>query len=86
MGLLPNRAAAVCVLRRQFFVSGKVLPVERGKGVLQPVVDLVSEQLARGKWVHVFPEARIVYTGQLGRFKWGIGRMICVSRRRSGGR
>lgn len=63
-----------------------MLPVERGKGVLQPVVDLMSEQLGKGAWVHVFPEGRINYGGQLGRLRWGIGRMICESKQQSGGR
>ncbi|GIL41921.1 hypothetical protein Vafri_16 [Volvox africanus] len=74
-------------LLRQFFLSGKTLPVERGKaGVHQPVVSLASVALASGQWVHVFPEGRINYDGKLGPLRWGCGKLVCEARQVSGGK
>lgn len=39
-----------------FFRAGKVLPVERGKGMNQPGMRAAAARLAAGDWVHVFPE------------------------------
>jgi monolysocardiolipin acyltransferase len=61
----------------QFFQSGKTLPIERGKGPLQPVMKVTAGELSRGGWVHLFPEGRINYTGQLGHLRWGIGKVFC---------
>lgn len=61
----------------QFFQSGKTLPVERGAGLDQPIMKVAAAEVARGKWLHMFPEGRINYTGQLGRLRWGIGKVVC---------
>jgi monolysocardiolipin acyltransferase len=61
----------------QFFQSGKTLPIERGKGPLQPVMRVTAGELSRGGWVHLFPEGRINYTGKLGHLRWGIGKVFC---------
>ncbi len=45
-----------------------------------------AARLAAGDWVHVFPEGRIHFSGRLGPFKWGAGKMVCDARRLSGGR
>ena len=63
--------------RRQFFQSGKVLPVDRGKGLEQPVMRVVTARAARGEWIHLFPEGRVGYTGHLAPCKWGVGKVIC---------
>ncbi len=43
---------------RQFFASGKVLPIERGAGLAQPAVALAAQLAGAGDWLHLFPEAR----------------------------
>ena len=61
-----------------FFRSGKTLPVERGAGLMQPAIHHMTRQLARGDWIHLFPEGRIVYRGNLGLpLRWGVGKVIC---------
>ena len=62
---------------RQFFRSGKVLPVDRGRGIAQPVMQVVAARAARGEWVHLFPEGRVGYSGTLAPCKWGVGKVIC---------
>ncbi|KAG2446924.1 hypothetical protein HYH02_008079 [Chlamydomonas schloesseri] len=73
-------------LLRHFFLNGKTLPVERGKGVYQPVVSIAAHTLAKGGWVHLFPEGRINYDGKLGPLRWGVGKLICEARQLNGGR
>mmetsp|Transcript_13334 Transcript_13334/g.23605 ORF Transcript_13334/g.23605 Transcript_13334/m.23605 type:complete len:278 (-) Transcript_13334:1282-2115(-) len=65
---------------KQFFLSGKTWPIERGKGVHQPVVSVAAGRLAQGDWLHIFPEGRIYYDGHIGPFRWGIGKLICETR------
>eukprot|EP00891_Asterochloris_glomerata_P001077 jgi/Astpho2/1077/Aster-07458 len=62
---------------RQFFRSGKSLPVDRGAGVNQAVVRTAADRVLRGDWLHLFPEGKVNYTGQLFPLKWGIGKIIC---------
>jgi len=71
-------------LLRQFFASGKTLPIVRGDGVHQPVMKLAGQAVSRGDWVHVFPEGRIHFSGQLGPFRWGVGKMVCDHRAATG--
>ncbi|KAG2498619.1 hypothetical protein HYH03_003367 [Edaphochlamys debaryana] len=73
-------------LLRHFFLNGNTLPVERGKGVHQPIVSVAALALAAGKWVHVFPEGRINFDGKLGPLRWGAGKLVCEARRLSGGK
>lgn len=61
----------------QFFRSGKSLPVDRGAGVNQAVVRTAADRVLRGDWLHLFPEGKVNYTGQLFPLKWGIGKIIC---------
>ena len=61
----------------QFFQTGKTLPIERGAGTSQPVMHVAAGEIKRGGWVHLFPEGRINYTGQLGHLRWGIGKVFC---------
>ena len=65
----------------QFFRSGKTLPIERGKGLYQPVMGVVARAVARGEWVHVFPEGRIHFNNgsSLGELRWGVGKLVCDS-------
>lgn len=60
---------------------GKVLPIVRGQGIWQPMMDdVVGRLCAPGpdNWVHIFPEGRVCQNedGSLRRFKWGIGRLV----------
>jgi len=72
-------------LLSQFFLNGKVLPVDRGAGVDQPALRVAARQLARGDWVHLFPEGRIHFDGRLGPFRWGAGKLVCDARAANGG-
>ncbi|KAK9837621.1 hypothetical protein WJX74_001596 [Apatococcus lobatus] len=63
----------------QFFLNGKVLPIDRGGGMQQPIMNVAARQVQRGKWLHVFPEGKLFVDGSMGPFKWGIGKMVCDS-------
>ena len=63
----------------QFFRSGKTLPIDRGAGLQQPIMQTAGALLRRGDWVHVFPEGRVHYTGRLGPLRWGVGKLLCDS-------
>ena len=42
---------------RQFFLNGKTLPINRSRGVDQPIMHIAADLVRRGDWLHVFPEA-----------------------------
>ncbi|ORX43478.1 acyltransferase-domain-containing protein [Hesseltinella vesiculosa] len=72
-------AADICytdIFKATFFTCGKAIPTVRGAGIYQPAVDYAIARLKQGGWIQVFPEGKVNQTGQLIRFKWGIGRMI----------
>lgn len=46
---------------------------------LQDAVNFCIEILARGEWLHVFPEGKVNMTKELLRLKWGLGRMVYES-------
>lgn len=80
-------AKDVCFLNdvlRQFFVSGKALPVDRAGGVHQPVIGAAARRLGAGDWLHVFPEGRVQPAGDVGVFRQGIGKLVCDARAASG--
>ena len=61
----------------------KVLPVVRGEGIWQAMMDDAVGRLAKvdgggDNWVHIFPEGRVHQhpDGDLLRFKWGVGRLV----------
>ncbi|EKX55274.1 hypothetical protein GUITHDRAFT_156767 [Guillardia theta CCMP2712] len=78
-----------------FIGCGQALPIRRGGGVDQPLLFDVARELAAGRWVHVFPEARVVQSctigldpltrrtadelREMGRLKWGVGKLIAHS-------
>lgn len=70
---------------KAFFGCGRVLPIRRGAGIHQPIMNAAIELLHQGEWIHIFPEGKVFQRpdGQLGRerLKWGVGRLIEESRR-----
>lgn len=67
------------ILVRQFFLTGKTLPINRGGGLDQPVLHHVATLVRNGDWAHIFPEGKISPTGKLLPLKWGVGKMVCDS-------
>lgn len=65
-----------------FFKTVQVIPIIRGNGVRQAGVDECIQILRDGGWVHIFPEGRAYNDSyrDIGRLKWGIGRMIAETR------
>jgi hypothetical protein len=51
--------------------------LQRGGGPDQPIMRTVAGEVARGRWVHIFPEGKVNYTGQLGPLRWGVGKLVC---------
>ena len=43
-----------------------------------------AQLLARGDWVHLFPEGRVGIRGRLQPCKWGVGKLVCDAVTRSG--
>ena len=37
----------------------------------------MAERVSKGDWLHIFPEGRVSKDGELGRLKWGLGKMLC---------
>lgn len=61
--------------------KGKVMPIERGRGVKQPLMDDVIARLDEGDWVHMFPEGTRSRTGTMGRMRPGVGRLVADAER-----
>ena len=75
-----------------FMGVGQTLPIWRGGCIDQPLLLDMARQIAAGNWAHIFPEARVVQSGDLGQdpitkrsedelrriglLKWGIGKLI----------
>ena len=62
----------------RFFTAGKVLPIRRGAGLQQPELARAAEKLARGEWLHVYPEGK-VNQHCLGLIRHGIGKLIVLA-------
>ncbi|KAG5190723.1 hypothetical protein JKP88DRAFT_266791 [Tribonema minus] len=70
-----------------FFGAAKVMPIARGEGIDQRLLQNMQRRLASGAWCHIFPEGSCFQTGslsgrtgegrqRLGRLKWGVGKLI----------
>ena len=59
-----------------YFFNGKCLPIDRGLGIYQPDMKLISNYLANKSWVHIFPEGRVVQLADIGPCKWGVGYLL----------
>ncbi|XP_065176926.1 tafazzin-like [Sycon ciliatum] len=56
-----------------------ILPIRRGFGVYQPVMDEAINLLGQGRWLHIYPQGRILHKREedaTQRLKWGIGRLV----------
>lgn len=44
-----------------FFRLGQVLPIDRGRGIYQPIMNDMIQKLNAGAWLHMFPEGCILH-------------------------
>lgn len=56
--------------------SAKCVPITRGRGVFQPGMEKLIRLLKRGSVVHVYPEGTRSRTGDIGKGKIGVGRLV----------
>ncbi|KAJ2032376.1 Lyso-phosphatidylcholine acyltransferase [Coemansia sp. S610] len=64
-----------------FFALGQTIPTIRGDGIYQLAVEIGIQRLRENKWLHIFPEGKVNQDETIGRFKWGVGRLIMESER-----
>jgi monolysocardiolipin acyltransferase len=62
-----------------FFRAGKVLPLARGAGLAQPGLAAAEARLARGDWLHMFPEGTRTLTGAMAPVRVGVGRLYAAA-------
>jgi len=75
--LCTDEICAKTKLREDFFLCGKALAIKRGGGLDQPVLRTAAELIARGNWVHLFPEGKVSRDGELGRMRRGFAKLLC---------
>lgn len=59
-----------------FFGMAKGLPVVRGEGIYQPIMNEVLQYINNGDWLHIFPEGKVNENKEIMRLKWGVGRLV----------
>ena len=65
-------------LLSDFFLSGKTLPIVRGGGQDQAIMQLMRERLrTHGDWLHLFPEGRVRQDGEMNKLKSGLAHLLC---------
>jgi monolysocardiolipin acyltransferase len=65
-------------LLSDFFRAGKTLPIVRGGGPEQPILQLMAERLrTHGDWLHVFPEGKVRQDGRMNKLKSGLAHVLC---------
>jgi len=57
-------------------LAAKCVPITRGEGVFQPGIEKVIRLLKRGSVAYVYPEGTRTRTGEIGRGKIGVGRLV----------
>lgn len=63
-----------------FFRLGHVLPIDRGHGIYQPIMNEILDELNDGGWLHIFPEGKVNEEKVDMRLKWGVGRFVkCIN-------
>lgn len=83
--MCTSEICAKNALVHKFFAAGKTVPITRGGGVNQAVMGTMAERVSRGDWLHIFPEGRVTKVpNELGRLKWGLGKMLCDIDERGG--
>ena len=75
--MCTKEICASSALVHKFFTAGKTVPIERGGGINQAVLKAMAERVSRGDWLHIFPEGRVSKDNELGKLKWGLGKMLC---------
>lgn len=58
----------------------KCIPLTRGKGVYQPGIQTIIDKLNQGGVVHIYPEGTRTRSGDVGKGKPGVGRIVYASR------
>ncbi len=56
--------------------TSKCVPITRGKGVFQPGMEKLIRLLKRKAIVHLYPEGTRTRTGEIGKGKIGVGRLV----------
>lgn len=56
--------------------TAKAVPLTRGQGVFQPGMERLIRMLKQGNVVHIYPEGTRTRTGEIGKGKIGVGRLI----------
>ena len=83
--MCTSEICAKNALVHKFFAAGKTVPITRGGGINQAVMGVMADRVSKGDWLHIFPEGRVTKVpNELGRLKWGLGKMLCDIDERGG--
>lgn len=65
-------------LLNRFFTLGKVMPIRRGGGLQQEELFSAARKLARGEWLHVYPEGKVSQRF-IALMRHGVGKMVALA-------